>query len=212
VDRFLAGRLASIRDSFGTGYVIRTDDYRRVGGIPALPKLIFADDVLWMKLAENAGIRILEEFAFSYRLHPASTSHNQSSEEMAVALSRYLDFAAELGSRNPRVRHALETYAPEFVLRLADGWMCSEVIRATKANSPARVDVLAKWKGIQRETLIRSRRAAEELSESSDLTFALWVNDSPARRRLFNRDATRRLLRLLYRTRRPWPFYQLTSS
>src|SRR5262249_42523929 len=90
--QFLAGRLARIRDSFGTGYVMRFDDYRDVGGIPDYAKLLYADDALWMMLARRSRIRILPEECFSYRLHGTSASHTLDSSLTLRAFSRYVDF------------------------------------------------------------------------------------------------------------------------
>lgn len=41
--QYLAARLTYQRDMFGTGYVIRSEDYDRLGGIPAFEKLLLAN-------------------------------------------------------------------------------------------------------------------------------------------------------------------------
>ena len=51
---FLAARLRLRRDSQGTGYMFRTSDYLRVGGIPLYKKLMFADDALWLGLMRGS--------------------------------------------------------------------------------------------------------------------------------------------------------------
>lgn len=47
---FLASRMAEIRDSFGTGYVMRSNHYEQIGGIPIISDLLYADDALWLGL------------------------------------------------------------------------------------------------------------------------------------------------------------------
>ena len=69
---YLSSRLEGTRDSYGTGYVFRFEDYRRVGGIPLYARLIYADDALWLSLARQSHIRILADECFSYRLHLSS--------------------------------------------------------------------------------------------------------------------------------------------
>jgi|GEM_PF-2470097 len=71
---FLASRAWGLRDSFGTGYVFRVADYLSLGGMPDLPQLIFSDDLLFARLAENGGKVCSERIACEYRLHRGSTS------------------------------------------------------------------------------------------------------------------------------------------
>lgn len=71
---FLSSRAWGLRESFGTGYVFRVADYLNVGGIPDLPQLIFADDLLFARLARNGGKVCSEEVSCDYRLHRGSTS------------------------------------------------------------------------------------------------------------------------------------------
>lgn len=83
---FLASRAWGLRDSFGTGYVFRAADYLKVGGIPDLPNLIFADDLLFSRLAIDGGKECSEEFACEYRLHRGSTSGALSLESMCAVI------------------------------------------------------------------------------------------------------------------------------
>ena len=72
-DFFLA-RCWGIRDSFGTGYVFRSNDYIKVGGIPDLPWLLWSDDLLIIRLARLSYKICGGESGFAYRLHSKSTS------------------------------------------------------------------------------------------------------------------------------------------
>jgi Glycosyl transferase family 2 len=197
--QFLAGRLARTRDSFGTGYVTRFADYRAAGGIPPYEKLIFADDVIWLKLAEQAGIRILPDFCFSYRLRPSSASHTQSGDEMLAAVRRYLSFLEELAARDERVRQVLDAYGPDYVRGMTDAWMYGEAVRASAAVEPARPDLLDAWRAIYRRVLAMAHQTDTPLVPSVDLAFALWANGSPIRRRLWRRREARAVMRLLFR-------------
>lgn len=203
-DGFLAGRLAAIRDSFGTGYVTRFDDYRSAGGIPQYPKLIYADDVLWLTLARPAGIRILRECCFSYRLHPSSVSQNQTVDEMLAAVSQYLSFIEELAARDSGVRRVFESYGPGYIGSVVDDWMYREAVRATVANEIARPEVMKAWEAVQGRVLAFTGGGQAVFERSSHLSFALWANDSPLRRRLWRLRETRGMMRALFRaTNRP---------
>lgn len=52
---FMNARQHFQRDSFGTGYVMRSTDFKRVGGIPPFAKLYFADDFVFYQLANISG-------------------------------------------------------------------------------------------------------------------------------------------------------------
>ena len=199
VDQFLAGRLAVIRDSFGTGYVARFDDYRAAGGIPPYSKLLYADDVLWLTLARPAGIRILKDFCFSYRLHTASASQTQTVDEMLAAVSQYLSFVEELAARDPHVRRVYESYGPGYVWSLVDAWMYGETVRATAADRIARPDVLNAWSAVYKRVLAFAGDDHAVFEKSSNLSFALWANHSRLRRRLWRRRESRVILRALFR-------------
>ncbi len=53
----------------GTGYVTRVEDYRRIGGIPAFPGLLYADFVLWYRLTELSYKVCSPKTLAGYRVH-----------------------------------------------------------------------------------------------------------------------------------------------
>lgn len=91
---FLAARGWGLRDSFGTGYVFRVDDYLRVGGIPNFPMLLYSDDLLFAYLAQSGGKACTPEPHCAYRAHQASTSGSLTYERslaVVIALRLFLD-------------------------------------------------------------------------------------------------------------------------
>ncbi len=110
---FLAVRLMNFRDTFGTGYVMRSADYDRVGGIPPYEKLIHADDSLWMHLMEGSWKATSPREIFSYRLHEQSTSGGTNPLGYLVALESYQEALAAMAARDPGVRETLARYGPE---------------------------------------------------------------------------------------------------
>lgn len=91
---FLAARGWGSRDSFGTGYVFRIEDYLRVGGMPDLPLLLFSDDLLFARLAQNGGKVCTPEPHCAYRAHRGSTSGSLSYRRASAvvhALRKFLD-------------------------------------------------------------------------------------------------------------------------
>jgi hypothetical protein len=90
---FLALRLWGLRDSVGTGYVFRTSDYMKVGGIPDLPSLLYADDILFARLSALSYKAALSKSLCLYRLHRGSTSNQLTYERInnqIFALSKFI--------------------------------------------------------------------------------------------------------------------------
>lgn len=88
----LGGLLWYLRDSFGTGYVFRAGDWRRVGGIPDLPMLLFSDWLVFVRLARLSYKASTLSNRFGYRRHLASTSGTPSREKHAAHLSSMWEF------------------------------------------------------------------------------------------------------------------------
>ncbi len=89
----LLGQLCwSLRDSFGTGYVFRAGDWRRVGGIPDLPMLLYADWLVFTRLTRLAYKACTLTSRFSYRRHGSSTSGTPSREKHAAHLRAMQEF------------------------------------------------------------------------------------------------------------------------
>jgi len=203
--QFLAGRMAQIRDSFGTGYVMRFDDYRSVGGIPAYEKLMWADDALWLRLAQRSPIRILEEQTFSYRLHATSTSNVTNANMILNSLSAYVDLLVQLAAHDAGIHRALAVYGLDFVVNMARHWMLEESNRANRQGAPAPLEYMDAWRTVCRRLYTAVGRA-DELDRgnrdfSQEMAFSLWANRHPVRRQLWNKRPVRWVMRALHKTR-----------
>lgn len=92
---FLAARLSGLRDSVGTGYVFRSVDYLKVGGIPNTPSLLYADDLLFARLTHLGYKAASSDSECLYRLHRASASNQMTGERIKNqirALGEYVEF------------------------------------------------------------------------------------------------------------------------
>lgn len=81
---YLTARFKFDRDVFGTGYVMRSADYDRVGGIPGFEKLFFADDALWLSMMKGSYKAADPTELFSVRIHPKSESASLPSAWSAI--------------------------------------------------------------------------------------------------------------------------------
>lgn len=77
------------RDSYGTGYVIRSGDYKLLGGFPPFPGLMYADDITWYRLISLTHKVCSPRSLFACRLHPESAGHIVSLYDLFLASKQY---------------------------------------------------------------------------------------------------------------------------
>jgi len=75
-----------------TGYVARSADYDAVGGIPGFENLLFADYVLWLRLAHRSYKATAPDACFSCRLHERSVSGAADALSYVRAIPPYFAF------------------------------------------------------------------------------------------------------------------------
>jgi glycosyltransferase involved in cell wall biosynthesis len=112
---FLSSRLRFQRDSFGTGYVFRSADYVRVGGIPAYRKLLCADDALWMMLMKDSFKATTSARCFSYRVHSGSTSFAPDWRASYEGLRSYLDYLEARAAGDGGISAVLRADLPRYM-------------------------------------------------------------------------------------------------
>ena len=97
---YLTALFSGTRDTYGTGYLMRSARYEAAGGIPVWEKLLFADDALWITLMEGADKATAPEACFSCR--PASAQCERRHGLVFVAGGAALLRAVSRGYRRPR--------------------------------------------------------------------------------------------------------------
>ncbi len=139
---YLTALFTGTRDTYGTGYLMRSARYEAVGGIPPFEKLLFADDALWMALMQGAYKATATEHCFSCRLHPASASGGTGWQSWLAAMPPYAAFLEGLAARDPDFARAYAAHAPGYF----DGWRRSlwtlALTRATRQNRRVDPDAL----------------------------------------------------------------------
>lgn len=140
---FLSSRLNFERDSFGTGYVMRSDAFQRVGGIPPFKRLLYADDALWLRLMQGSWKATTEEECFSYRLHPASISHRPYWKDSLDALGQYTTFLMEYQRINPEVHAILRSQGPNFFRAVYRGLHLIAMEQGESVDLPSRNKLLS---------------------------------------------------------------------
>lgn len=75
---------------FGSGYVMRWEDFKAVAGYPKYPRLLFSDLFCYYALAQKGYKVCAQAFLVSFRVHEKSTGHNASAQEFDEAGRLYI--------------------------------------------------------------------------------------------------------------------------
>lgn len=97
---FLGKFLKQEIDVMGTGFMIRSEDYEKLGGIPGYPNLLFADFELWIRAASKSYKATSPENCFSFRLHQSMTK-SSTDTKYHQAFERFMHFLASLKNESP---------------------------------------------------------------------------------------------------------------
>jgi hypothetical protein len=98
-----------------TGYVFRSEDYDRMGGIPTnYPNLIYADLQLWIELSRISYLKVSPKIAFSFRIH-ASVTKTSKNRIIMDAFIMYLKYLKQLQNTSPSFDATLKNWGQEFV-------------------------------------------------------------------------------------------------
>ena len=139
---YLAALFTGQRDTYGTGYLMRSERYEAVGGIPEFEKLLFADDALWMALMLGAEKASATDECFSCRLHAQSTSGGTPWQSWLRAMPPYAAFLAGLAGRDPEFAQAFSAYAPGYFERWRRDLYTLALTQATRRGERIAPDAL----------------------------------------------------------------------
>lgn len=103
-------------DSMGTGYMFRSKDYDRLGGMPTnYPNLIFADYELWIRLTKINYKATSAKECFSYRLHN-STSKTTNGDEYRIAFEQYVLLLHQLQKEDALIDDVIQKHSKYFLM------------------------------------------------------------------------------------------------
>jgi glycosyltransferase involved in cell wall biosynthesis len=113
---FLACQMCRTIDSTGTGYIMRSADYDRLGGIPVdYPNLILADYALWISLMLEGYKATTSKECFGYRVHD-SVSRITNGMLYQQAFGKYVQFIKLQMANNESIREATHRYGKELLM------------------------------------------------------------------------------------------------
>lgn len=171
------------RDANGTGYVVRSSEFDRVGGFPPFHNMLYADHALWLKLVGDSFVVTAPEECFSYRLHAASTSASAQWRDHLKAIEEFIPFMKQAGPWGTEVTKVLDGYAPGYFLTLCKNWYSNALVVATKHNRRVEPGVVAEFVAALRP--IAPNEAAQFRNLKSVRVYEL-INSNPITRRAYN--------------------------
>lgn len=177
---YLRARFAFERDVFGTGYVMRSRDYDRVGGIPPFERLFFADDALWLSLLRDSYKASDARELFGVRIHPKSESASLPSAWSSIlkGLGQFTGFLRDYVVADPACSAVVQAAGPSFLLayhRNAYIYALVEACQAGKRIPAAVVQTIVA--SLERD----SPAVAAQLRHSLKISLIEGLNASPLR-------------------------------
>jgi glycosyltransferase involved in cell wall biosynthesis len=133
---FLAARLSGMRDSFGTGHVLRSVTYDALGGIPLFHKLLYADDALFLQAIGNSYRATAFREAFSYRSHAMSAASESDGAGFFKGLEQYADLLTTLRKNDIAINEVLARYFADHAALIGQRFLNSAFMEAYQERRP----------------------------------------------------------------------------
>jgi hypothetical protein len=178
--QYLAARFKFQRDIFGTGYVMRSADYDRVGGIPGFEKLFFADDALWLSLLLGSYKASDPAEHFAVRIHPKSESASLPSAWSSIlrGLNQFTEFLHRFIENDEPSRTVTVALEPAFLLAYHRNAYIYALVEACQAGLKIEPAVLER---IESSLAACAPSAAGDLRGSARVAIIEGLNASPIR-------------------------------
>jgi glycosyltransferase involved in cell wall biosynthesis len=179
---FLENFLQKKIDVMGTGFMMRSADYDKLGGIPPYPNLLFADFELWISLTRISYKATSAQNCFSFRLHQSTTSISPDTK-FQQSFEKFIYFLDGLQRENDEFKRIIRENAGEFLLFYCQG-LSHRLLRTPKA----------KRNGLTvKEFVSKCKEYADKLGQGtsfrpghvSSIRLAILLDSNPFTRSLF---------------------------
>jgi len=120
-------------DLMATGFMMRSKDYEKVGGIPLYANLLFADMEFVIELSRLGYMAISEKECFSYRIHDAATTHNSSLQKYLTGFEQFVHYLIALKKRDSTLANEIEI-ASRFFLNKCGEYVIIKTLKVKKQN------------------------------------------------------------------------------
>lgn len=104
----LTNFLNSSIDTMGTGFMMRSKDFDKAGGVPPYPNLLFADMELWQTMASKSFLAVEPAELFSYRRHAGATTASTNIQVIINALEKFIEYLLKLKVADKKLGSVIE--------------------------------------------------------------------------------------------------------
>jgi glycosyltransferase involved in cell wall biosynthesis len=153
--QYLTALFTNQRDTYGSGYLWRSQTYDALGGIPHFEKLLFADDALWLSLMNGSYKATSNEECFSCRIHLGSASGSATWQSWMAAMKQYVPFLDNLAEHDLELLQALHAHRDGYFLYWCRSLYTLALVQATRANKRIESQTFEKM-AVQLERFCRS--------------------------------------------------------
>jgi glycosyltransferase involved in cell wall biosynthesis len=129
IHNFLCNKI----DLMGTGFMMRSSDYDRIGGIPSYPNLLFADMGLWIELARKSYLAVDRREVFSYRKHVSATTTTSSDTKFLQAFDMLISYLFNLKKSDPLLAPVITRDSAVLLKQYCQG-ITHKILRTPKAK------------------------------------------------------------------------------
>lgn len=179
---FLACQMNETIDSTGTGYMMRSNDFNALGGMPVnYPNLIFSDYELWIKLAKKTYKATTSKECFFYREH-LSVSRITNGEQYEKAFGEYVRFLITL-KQVENFSEVINRYGMKMLLRFCES-LSHRVLKTPVTSRNIKVREVVKKFKTYAEKLVPGQQF-DPLSKPG-IKYAIFLDQSAATRSAFN--------------------------
>lgn len=177
---YLASRFAFERDMTGTGYVMRSRDYDRLGGIPPFEKLLFADDALWLSLMQHSYKASDPRESVSVRIHAKSASASLPSawSSLLLGLNQFTEFLQRFVTADEEAKKVFERLGGSFLLTYHQNVYIYALVEACQAGRRIDEETLAR---IESSLTASAPAVAGRLGDSAKVKLLTLLNATPLR-------------------------------
>ncbi len=113
-----------------TGFMVKSADYDRIGGIPAYPDLLYADIALWHQLISIQPLFVSPKTCFGFRTHSENTSKSFTRSRL-VSFEMLVNYIKQIKETDTRYHDLVITHGRTFLESFVKG-SCNKLIYVPK--------------------------------------------------------------------------------
>ncbi len=181
-ENFLNAILCGKIDIMGTGFMMKSEYYDSIGGIPDYPNLLFADFEMVIELAKKGGFYVSSDSMFAFRLHQ-STTKSSSDSKIQSGFERFLSYLIKLKKEDGTYDDTIKECSGEFIHNYCKG-LSHRLLRTSykQRNGLSVKDFIRKCALLAKQ--LTNANTFDPLKDKS-IRLALFIDSNPITRFLF---------------------------